>query len=333
MIYRYIHAKFWSDEKVRDLSIEGKLMFLYFLTNRHTNRVGLYELGMATILEDLGLDADPISDTLPIGYAEGIDRVKSGIRECSDANLVKIDTKRKVVWVRRMLLYQLGKNLTDRQWTEIRNCVAELPASEIVDSFCSFYGLEEQLSDLIEEKRRCREGIDRVSIGYTEGKLGVNSSKRKRKSKSKTNIACARARDESDATPRDPAPSAETRHHPPSTHPGNGADEPSQLASLFCSRLRNEDLETIVNIYNATIGVKTGKVTLTDKRRKQLTDFLIDQEVESVDSMERLFRRTAASPFLTGQVANGSGKPFRVNFTWILNGDRAREVMEGKYDG
>lgn len=47
---RLINTKFWSDTFVQTLSSNERYLFLYFLTNEHTNIAGLYEISMGTIV-------------------------------------------------------------------------------------------------------------------------------------------------------------------------------------------------------------------------------------------------------------------------------------------
>lgn len=52
---RLINTKFWADSFVQYLDVEAKLLFLYFLTNEHTNICGIYEISIRTILFETGL--------------------------------------------------------------------------------------------------------------------------------------------------------------------------------------------------------------------------------------------------------------------------------------
>src|SRR5260221_141176 len=62
---RAINTKFWSDPWIRDeLNHLDRYLFLYFLTNEHTNISGVYELPLATIAFETGLDKETLEKTM-----------------------------------------------------------------------------------------------------------------------------------------------------------------------------------------------------------------------------------------------------------------------------
>lgn len=83
MSYRTIDSRFWSDPKVRALSPESKLLFLYLITNEHANLAGIYHLPAVLIPHETGLAGYPI-DTLSIPH------------------LAQYDDENEVVWVRNV---------------------------------------------------------------------------------------------------------------------------------------------------------------------------------------------------------------------------------------
>lgn len=52
---RYVNTRFWSDNFVVELEPLEKYLFLYFLTNEHTNICGIYELPKRTIAFETGI--------------------------------------------------------------------------------------------------------------------------------------------------------------------------------------------------------------------------------------------------------------------------------------
>jgi hypothetical protein len=54
--YQRIFTSIWQDEKVLQLSEDGRVLFLYILTSPHSNSLGLYVLLKQYILGDLGWD-------------------------------------------------------------------------------------------------------------------------------------------------------------------------------------------------------------------------------------------------------------------------------------
>src|SRR3990167_8084263 len=53
---RYIDTKFWSDSYIVSLNPLERYLFMYFLTNEHTNIAGIYELPIRVIAFESGLD-------------------------------------------------------------------------------------------------------------------------------------------------------------------------------------------------------------------------------------------------------------------------------------
>lgn len=59
--FRYINTKFWNDNFITNLDPLEKFLFLYFLTNEHTNIAGIYELPLRVMAFETGID----KETLP----------------------------------------------------------------------------------------------------------------------------------------------------------------------------------------------------------------------------------------------------------------------------
>lgn len=62
---RYINTKFWSDNWVSELDPLERYLFLYFLTNEHTNIAGIYELPLRTMAFETGIEKDMLLKMLP----------------------------------------------------------------------------------------------------------------------------------------------------------------------------------------------------------------------------------------------------------------------------
>ena len=61
---RYINTKFWDDEYIVDLDSDGKLVFLYLLTNPLTTIAGIYEVSLKRIAFDTGLPCERVQAAL-----------------------------------------------------------------------------------------------------------------------------------------------------------------------------------------------------------------------------------------------------------------------------
>jgi hypothetical protein len=90
-MYRTIDASFWTDPRVRKLSADGKLLFLYLTTNAHTHVSGIYYLPRVTVKHEIGL-SNRVLYTLS--------------HTLSDAGLCKFDEELELVWVVNMFKYQ-----------------------------------------------------------------------------------------------------------------------------------------------------------------------------------------------------------------------------------
>src|SRR3990167_6095536 len=58
MHQRCINTKFWSDNFIVELDPIERYLFLYFLTNEHTNIAGVYELPLKIMAFETGLDKE-----------------------------------------------------------------------------------------------------------------------------------------------------------------------------------------------------------------------------------------------------------------------------------
>ena len=57
---RYINTKFWSDTYIVNLDPLERYLFLYFLTNEHTDISGIYELPLRRIAQETGLEDEMV---------------------------------------------------------------------------------------------------------------------------------------------------------------------------------------------------------------------------------------------------------------------------------
>lgn len=66
-IYRNIQMSFWTDRKVsEELSADEKYIFLYLMTNPHTNLAGCYEVGKKTIAKETGLSQKRVESVIEL---------------------------------------------------------------------------------------------------------------------------------------------------------------------------------------------------------------------------------------------------------------------------
>jgi hypothetical protein len=93
MIYRTICTQLWTDKKVQQLSVQGKLLFVYLITNPHTHLSGIYYLPKELILKETG-----ISNTLLHTLFTSL--------SCDSLNLAHYDNESSTVFVVNMFGYQ-----------------------------------------------------------------------------------------------------------------------------------------------------------------------------------------------------------------------------------
>ena len=120
-MYRTIESSFWSDPKVRALSHQAKLVFLYLITNDRSHVSGIYYLPKAVMEMELGLTSDTLSGAL---------------QTLTRSQIIMIDQEREVFWVKNLMRYQGKgkKNLASayRQLLTLHN-------SPLIKDFCKAY--------------------------------------------------------------------------------------------------------------------------------------------------------------------------------------------------
>jgi hypothetical protein len=91
---RYINTKLWNDSYVSQLDPIQKLLFIYFLTNEHTNISGFYELPLKIIAVETGIDESMLKKIMPrlsskIRYIDGYIVIKNFLKhqETSSVNV------------------------------------------------------------------------------------------------------------------------------------------------------------------------------------------------------------------------------------------------------
>ena len=120
-MFRTIETSIWTDPKVSSLASDGKLLFVYLVTNSHGHLGGIYYLPRVLMQLETGIAKsrlDTLCDTL------------------SDLGLVKFDTAREVVWVVNMLRYQ-GRG--DKVNRSVAKHVQTLHKSCLIKDFATHY--------------------------------------------------------------------------------------------------------------------------------------------------------------------------------------------------
>lgn len=121
MSYKLIHETFWTDPKVKELSVKNKLLFLYCITNPHSHYSGIYYLPESVIKEETGLSKKEI---------------RYGIDTLSERYLVKYDPQISCIWVVKMFKFQAQG---EKQLKGIENHLKILHNSSLIKDFLDYY--------------------------------------------------------------------------------------------------------------------------------------------------------------------------------------------------
>ena len=62
--YRTVNTRFWTDNFISDLNPLDRYLFLYFITNDHTNIIGIYEVPLRTVSFETGIEVDMLKKML-----------------------------------------------------------------------------------------------------------------------------------------------------------------------------------------------------------------------------------------------------------------------------
>lgn len=135
-----IHESFWTDPKIQGMSRDGKLFFLYLITNPYVHVSGLYRLPQAVPKLETG-----------VGSEDGV------LEELIRAGVIRWDAPRRVVWVVRMFRYQRSKG--PKNLIAAANHLQLLHGSPLIQDFLMGYP---------EVKSFIGYPIDTLSMGYPE---------------------------------------------------------------------------------------------------------------------------------------------------------------------
>lgn len=101
---RFINTKFWSDNFVVELNPLDRYLFLYFLTNEHTNICGIYELPLKRMSDETGIEKEMLLKMLKrlkgkVEYVDGWIYIKNFIKHQSPSEkvLIGIENSKKLI--------------------------------------------------------------------------------------------------------------------------------------------------------------------------------------------------------------------------------------------
>lgn len=110
---RYINTKFWSDNFIVQLDPTERYLFLYLLTNEHTNISGIYELPLRTMAFETGLEPEMLQKILDrfdpkVIYVEGWVGIRNFTKHQSSNDKVRAGIERAIKEVPVSVLKALG---------------------------------------------------------------------------------------------------------------------------------------------------------------------------------------------------------------------------------
>ena len=125
MAYKTIQESFWTDLKVRKLSPNEKLMYLYLITNPHAHYSGLYYLPISFMSEEVGLTVKTIT--------ESIDSLAKN-------DMIRYDHTHSVAWIIKMCKYQMAQGGNPAVLKSgILKQMECLQSRELVEAFIVYY--------------------------------------------------------------------------------------------------------------------------------------------------------------------------------------------------
>ncbi|MBT9164689.1 MAG: hypothetical protein DDT23_00693 [candidate division WS2 bacterium] len=123
-MFKQIHHTFWTDPKVKKLSVQEKLLFLYLITNPHSHYSGIYYLPLSLIQEETGLAKKDIQSIMNIFVKD---------------DFIRYDKENNIIWVKNMLKYQLTTKYSETQIKGIANHLGELHNSTLLIPYLTYY--------------------------------------------------------------------------------------------------------------------------------------------------------------------------------------------------
>jgi hypothetical protein len=122
--YRHIERNIWSDERIRPLSRNAKLLWVYLFANPQDHYTGIYSLSVAMASDYLGITTGAVVEALA---------------ELHGAGLIGWDGTARVVFVRGMFRHQCSAKPGNKFANGAVRWLKSLPKSPLVDAFKAKY--------------------------------------------------------------------------------------------------------------------------------------------------------------------------------------------------
>jgi len=322
--HQKVLVSIYDDQKFRKLDFDSKFLFLYLLTCKHSNLIGLFLLPITYIIRDLFcLDetlsepfqnpsetlSEPFqnpSETLSKAFRKAYERVLKALRNLIESQLIAYDWENETIWIKNWLKHKPLDNPN-----KIKGAVTalgEIPNSLLFSEFSRFLeekkpkGFEtllkafrnpfETLSKQEEEEVEVEvKEILSFSSGTSEVSNECNSDFKKTPLLDKCNS-----------------------RKQLSSRKKFCDDESKQIFDL--PGLWNEKVKNFLPLVT----------TVTQKRKTAIKARL--KEKPDPEYWAQVIDRILKSRFCLGE----SNTNWRANFDWLLRPDTHVRVMEGRYD-
>jgi len=165
--YRKIGIRLWRSEKFKKVDLTAKLMYVYFLTNPHSNTIGLYEIPPLYI---------PLDTDLKNGA------INRAIKDLCEIGLISFDHKNDLILVERWLDHSpiTNKKHCMGAITKVLN-IATSPLKtqriqELIVETDRFNGLNTKLKDFLKHSPIIPLSDDSPMIAYPHDKDNDNDN-------------------------------------------------------------------------------------------------------------------------------------------------------------
>jgi len=294
--YRQVFISFWQDSYILDLDAEGKLLYIYLLTNTKTTQCGIYELPIKVIQFETGLDKKVIEQYLKKFESDKKILYSKETAEVFILNWLKynnIDSPKVIACIKKELM-----QVKNKEYIALFVQIAEklgYPTDE-------FKALLNTLSIPYPYP------IDTVSIPYGEEKEEEKEKEEEREIYNDISDEILSTEETVDASPSQSTPSIK---------PAENKKDASEV------KLKPSD---VVEMYNSICVSLPKVVTLSEKRKKQIRALL--KKIRDETELRTVFMKAEESDFLSGRSGRWNG----CNFDWLINYNNFIKVLEGTYD-
>ena len=123
--FRTIHSKMWRDSWFTELDCEGKLLWIYLITNHAASLTGIYYMTVKFASFETGLGQERVQTLLAQFVLSG-----------------KIEYENDVVWIRRMRKYQASNESSPKIKPRIEKDLSEIPDCKVKRLYIAQYPID-----------------------------------------------------------------------------------------------------------------------------------------------------------------------------------------------